>query len=768
MIRTANFPLIVSSAAFAVCACLASFVATAEERVPWTSSNIRGTPEPPMPYVAEAVWPNITFNQGLDITLLASEGFLFVSERFGKIWRILADTSGEAEEKTLVLDMNDLFPNLDRLLGLEFHPDFSANRRVFVYYVTSKLGPGFDCVLGEFRMEEDWKLAPAENGTLLHFHGEGHTGGDIQFGPDGLLYIPIGDLTPPSPPDANMAGQDLGQLGGKILRIDVDGKDPGLPYRIPEDNPFVDLEGVRPEVWAYGFRNPWKLCFHPDADEVWLGDVGWELWEMVHRVVEGGNYGWSIMEGPMPTNTDQDSGPSAITPPVVAYDHYQGASVTGGYFVTGDRLPNLKGSYVYADYVTGKVWALDWDGSIAKNKEIADTQQPIVTFGLDSSGDLLFLPLTRDAPLQRLVANPKSNEPTQFPKWLSETGLFTDTSPQTPAPGVYEFKIKAPMWEDGAESRYWAGLPEKTMLTASLEDRRGSPHVRYYEPKDMALAKSIRKNGRIVETQILHYDGYWRGYSYRWNEDQSDATLVDKDGLSTIIDGEPYRFASRAECFRCHGSNFNRPLAFLPGQVDFDGQIDRFRKLELVDDVFVQGADSQPLTNPYDDDEPLELRARSWLHSNCSHCHKVSGGSGLTAQMNAAVSTEGLELVEHDPKRGYFGLGDAPQIEPGNPYRSILYYRIATKGAGHMPMIGMPTVDHEGVRVVHDWIRSMMPEAPVPETTLNPKNVEEALVLFHKIQVGELSAADEKLAIETCLKHEDPFVVNLFMGMGEE
>ena len=145
-------------------------------------------------------------------------------------------------------------------------------------------------------MDDDWQLAPAENGTLLHFHGSGHTGGDIQFGPDGLLYIPIGDLTPPSPPDANMAAQDLGQLGGKILRIDVDRKDPGLPYRIPENNPFVDLEGARPEVWAYGFRNPWKLCFHPDADEVWLGDVGWEMWEMVHRVVRGGNYGWSIME----------------------------------------------------------------------------------------------------------------------------------------------------------------------------------------------------------------------------------------------------------------------------------------------------------------------------------------------------------------------------------------------------------------------------------------------------------------------------------------
>ena len=146
MTRIPTFQFIGSRVAFAAFICLAFLVARAEERVPWTSSNARGTPGSPMPYVAEAVWPHITFNQGLDITLLEPAGLLFVSERFGKIWRAPADTKGDTEEKTLVVDLNGLFPNLDRLLGLEFHPDFSVNRRVFLYYCTSKMGPCSICM----------------------------------------------------------------------------------------------------------------------------------------------------------------------------------------------------------------------------------------------------------------------------------------------------------------------------------------------------------------------------------------------------------------------------------------------------------------------------------------------------------------------------------------------------------------------------------------------------------------------------------------------
>lgn len=740
-------------------------VARGEERVGWTTSRIHGSPESPPPYIAETVWPHITFNQPLDMTFLESEGLLFVTERLGKIWQLPADLDDRPESARLIADMKEHIPKLNRLLGLAFHPEFAENRKFYLYYALNGQSPGFGLAMSTFEMDSNWKIVTGSQVVLLDFPSEGHTGGDIQFGPDGMLYVPIGDLSPPSPPDPNLSGQDLGQIASKILRIDVNGKDPGLPYRIPKDNPFLGVEGARPEIWAYGFRNPWKISFHPRTGDLWVGDVGWELWEMVYRVEKGGNYGWSVMEGPMPTNAYQKIGPNPITPPTATYDHSKGASITGGYFVTSNRLPGLQDSYVYGDYVTGKVWALEWDGEkVVSNREIADTRQDIVTFGQDASGDVLFLELAPNVSLQRFVVNSDRNRSISFPMRLSETGIFSDVSNQLASPGVYEFEINTPMWQDGHESDYWVAMPGELGVTANVADRRGSPHLNYVKPKDMVLAKTIHKDGYRVETQILHYDGYWRGYSYQWDEDQIDARLVGKEGLNTEVLGESYRFSSRDECIRCHGSNFNRPLAFFPGQMNRDGQLQRFQDLGIVDEVFVEMAEAQPLVDPSDAREPIELRARSWLHSNCAHCHKVSGGSGLTAQMNAAVPTSQLELIGHLPNRGSFGLEGASQIDPGNPYRSILYYRVATKGAGHMPMIGANTLDEAGVQLVHDWIRSLNPEAEVSESTLAPKNVEEALALYHEIQSGALSPEDQKRAIATCLSHSDPFIANLFSG----
>ncbi len=743
--------------------------ALGEDREAWTLSGFHGSAEPAPEYRAEAVWPHITFNQGLDITLLESEDALFITERFGKIWRLPSDFDARPDVAELVVDMNVHIPNLNRLIGLAFHPDYAKNRRIFLYYALNTLQPGFGLKLSEFAMGEEGAVVSGSEKTLLDFSASGHTGGDIQFGPDGFLYVPIGDLVPPSPPDPHRSGQDLGQIASKILRIDIDGEDPGLPYRIPQDNPFVGLEGARPEIWAYGFRNPWKICFHPETGDLWVGDVGWELWEMIYRVEKGGNYGWSVNEGPMPTNPYQETGPTPISPPTATYDHSQGASVTGGYFSTSDRLPDLQGSYVYGDYVTGKVWALDWDGErVVDNRVIADTRQAIVTFGQDRSGDIAFLELDRDVALQRFVVNPPSESSEPFPELLSETGLFSGLGEESSNPGVYEFAINAPMWQDGRESRYWVAMPGETGIESQVQDRRGSPHINYIQPDGMVLAKTIYDGGFRIETQILHFDGYWKGYSYRWNEAQTDARLVSKEGLDTEIFGEPYRFPSRDECIRCHGSNFNRPLAFFPGQMNRDDQLLRFKNLGIVDDTFVEMADFQPLVNPKDTSEPIESRARSWLHSNCSHCHKVSGGSGLTAQMNIAVPSDELELIGHAPNRGYLGLEGAPQIDPGNPYGSILYYRVATQGAGRMPMIGSQILDTDGIRIVHDWIRSLNPERLIPEASLSPKNVEEALALYHKIQSGELSLDEQKRAIASCLTHADPFILNLFSGFESE
>ncbi len=741
------------------------FALFAEERKPWTSSNVHGSPEPPPSYIAEAVWPHITFDQPLDATLLESEETLFITERMGKIWGLPADLRENPSQAELVIDMSQHIPRLLRLLGLAFHPQFADNGKWYLYCVVESDVDNFAVALSEFRMSKTFQLIAGSERKLFHKHGSGHTGGDIQFGPDGYLYIPIGDLTPPSPPDPNRSGQDLSQFASKILRVDVDNYGPNETWGIPKDNPFIEMDGAHPEIYAYGFRNPWKLAFHPETGDLWVGDVGWEMWEMVYRVEKGGNYGWSYTEGPMPTNIDQDTGPISISPPTHTYDHSVGASITGGYFFQSDRLPELKGAYLYGDYVTGKVWALNWDGEqVTSNQEIADTRQDIVSFGQDISGDVFFLELADEVSIQRLVPNPKQTTDKPFPKRLSATGIFQNVLQQKPSNGVYGFEIQTPMWQDGFTSNYWVAMPGTSGINTSTDDRRGFPVINYQKPKDMVLAKTIQNNGHRIETQILHYDGYWKGYSYQWNETQTDATLVPNEGLDTTVEGKAYRFPSRDECIRCHGSNFNRPLAFFPGQMNRDGQLKRFKELGIIDQVFVDVAQAQPLADPYDDSKDLEARARSWLHSNCSHCHKVSGGSGLTNQMNIAVHTKEMELVDAPPMRGDFGILEGTLIEPGNPYKSILYYRSATRAAGHMPMIGSRTIDKAGVQLVHDWIRSLKPEIVATEASQKPENVEEALALYHRIQSGELNAQETEEAIAQCMQSSDPFVVNLFAG----
>lgn len=737
----------------------------ASDRVAWTTNHIEGSPEKSLPFIEEAIWPHITFSEPVDITFLESEGLMFITERFGKIWTLPSDLNASPSKAEQVMDLTRSVPELNNVLGLAFHPGFRENRQIFVHYsvrVPSELG---EVRISRFRLDKSFGIVQGSETVLVKTIGSGHVGGDVQFGPDGMLYFTIGDLAAPSPPDPLNAGQNLGTIAGKICRIDVNHTDRGLPYHIPEDNPFVSLEGARPEIWAYGFRNPWKLSFHPESGEIWTGDVGWEIWEMVHRVKRGGNYGWSVMEGPGALKLDQVKGPTPISPPVAYYSHIEGASITGGYFVTSSRLPELQNTYVYGDYVTGKVWSLHWDGNRAtKNRPIADTRKQIVSFGQDSKGDLLFIDFPHEGQLHRLVPNKGDHQENLFPKKLSDTGLFSDVQKAVASPGVYPFSIKAPTWQDGYDSRYWIGLPDDGRIEANIAYRNELPLIRYSKPANTVLAKTIHKEGRRVETQILHWDGYWNGYSFKWNEEQTDASLVPKEGLDTTVMGNPYRFPSRDECVRCHGSNFHRPLAFLPGQIDKDNQLDKFLELGLIDQNFKRAAKNQPLENPYNKEVSLDQRARSWLHSNCSYCHRVSGGSGVTAMMNRGVPNEKMKLIYSLPEKGSLGLADARLIEPGNPYRSILYYRIATKGAGHMPMIGPKTVDQEGVMLVHDWIRSLIPETPIAKASLSPTSVEEALALYHQIQSGELSGDESKQAIANCLDSSDPFVINLFLG----
>ncbi len=726
----------------------ASLTVSAQQRVPWTTSRISGSPEPPPAYVAEAVWPHLQFTKALDIARLPSRDLIFVTEQKGKIWILPADLNAKPGAPELFANLNADLAEFESVFSIAFHPEFETKREVYVFYRTGiKLEEGTR--ISRFQVADDaLRLEPASEEILLTWLSGGHNGGHLGFGPDGMLYVLAGDAEVPSPPDPLNTGQDTSDLLSSVLRIDVDRRDPGRTFAIPPDNPFLDLSPTRPEIWAYGFRNPWKLCFHPRTGDLWVADVGWELWELLYRVERGANYGWSIVEGPQPIKPLQDMGPSTISPPTHYYGHDEGASITGGYVYESSRLPDLEGAYLYGDFVTGRMWGLWHDGEhIQRNEIIADTRMQIVSFGQAGDGEVIFLNWPNEQHLYRLVPNPDLFRPGQFPTQLSETGLFAETGAQQASPGVYEFQINAPMWQDEASARYWLGLPGEERVKTTQHRINQIPMFRHQKPEGMVLAKTLERDGRTIETQILHFDGTWNGYSYAWNEDETDATLVGPSGEDRLIDGRPWRFHSRAECARCHNGNFTQTLAFLPGQLSRGGQLERFHALGLVDDGFLKGAEVQPLASPYDETQSVAARARSWLHANCSHCHRFSGGGSVPIHLTAEAPLDLTGTLGIDPVKGGFGL-DAPQlIAPGDPANSVLYYRSATAGIGHMPMFGAKTIDDTGLRALHDWIAALGPE-PDTELPTSPETPTQALILLHAYLAGQLSPETATTVIE--------------------
>lgn len=319
-------------------------------------------------------------------------GRLYVVEQGGRLssFERGADGKGAGLRRELELEVSRLH-NEEGFLGIAFHPRFAENGRLFVHRSLRGESRGR---ISEFVRGADGRIDPASERTLIEVRQpwRNHNGGQLEFGPDGMLYIGLGDGGSAGDPQEN--AQDLGNLLGKILRIDVDGRDEGLPYRVPADNPFVGPAfpgNTRGEIWAFGLRNPWRFSFDPATGALWCGDVGQDAYEEIDVVVKGGNYGWRLLEGFADFSPRSKRGPGDPIAPVVVYPHSLGLSVTGGYVYRGPALPCLQGHYVYADYVTGRVWALGvaaaGAAAEARPVELGKVPQP-ASFGLDDAGEL--------------------------------------------------------------------------------------------------------------------------------------------------------------------------------------------------------------------------------------------------------------------------------------------------------------------------------------------------------------------------------------------
>lgn len=370
-------------------------------------------------YVVRRAYPRIQFE--MPVAIAAPPGGhpgLFVVEKRGVIRLLTPDPMAPRARTFLSIrgQVHATGHNDERgLLGLAFDPDYARSGAFYVYYSTKPEGK--TTRLSRFRAppgDLDGPVARDSEEVLLEIPQpwRNHNGGGLTFGSDGMLYLGVGDGG--AARDPHDAGQRLDTLLGKVLRLDVRGpRAPGRAYGVPADNPFVGRAGVRDEIWAYGFRNPWRLTLDRETGALWTADVGQNAAEEVDRVEAGGNYGWRITEAfrcHMPaTGCDREG----LVPPLAEYERSVGVSVTGGYVYRGQRLPELRGAYVYGDFATGRLFALvEGEGSSPRGHLAAEgyhvrslTQFPggLSSFGEDQNGELLMADY-RGGGIYRLVA----------------------------------------------------------------------------------------------------------------------------------------------------------------------------------------------------------------------------------------------------------------------------------------------------------------------------------------------------------------------------
>ncbi len=769
-----------------------------EPRKAWTTSNIKGSPEPPPPFKVVRAFPNVTFKKPLLIARAPGTDRLFVGEEEGVLYSIPNRPDAQRElffdlrKELKTLAKNPGAKEIESVYGLVFHPKFEQNRQCFVCYTMrpKEKSPYLDdgTRVSRFTVPkgDSPRIDPASEEIVLTFVGGGHNGGDMHFGPDGMLYISTGDASPPNPPDRINTGQDCSDLLGSVLRIDVDRKDAGKNYAVPKDNPFVGLKDVRPEIWAFGFRNPWRMSFDRGTGQLWLGDVGWEQWEMVHRIEKGGNYGWSITEARTPIKPTQPIGPAPIRPPTIELPHTIACSVTGGYVYRGKKFPELVGSYVFGDWETRRIWAAKFDGErLTAMPEIVKPSVRVVAFGEDHDGEL-YLADHDSGFLYTLERNKGAAANAGFPKTLGETGLFGDrvrprfgmdkgpaptVEKWTPLPGVVKYEPVLPQWQDGAEAEWHIAVPGEEKIALFDKARPLPGQVNWHDfgtrfPAGTVVAKTISlrqkmqdRKGTRVETQLLHFDGEdWRGYSYAWRPDGSDADLVPADGAErtfTVFDPvmpgrsreHVYTFHSRTQCLSCHNAWSGYVMSFVPKQLNYADQKaswlkghNQLRDLAVAGYVERVGPKDEKL--PIDADylkglgqfsrspgkvlapQPeLEAFARSYLHVNCAHCHRFGGGGGqVVLELDFEKSLKDTGILDVRPKQGDFGLPDARLVAPGDPFRSVLLYRMARFGPGRMPHVGSERPDSRSLYYLMGWIRGLSPN-PQPDDPFTPEQL---------------------------------------------
>jgi glucose/arabinose dehydrogenase len=694
----------------------------AAERVPWANTRLAGSPEPPPPFVAVRAYPQLALKRPVAVEMEPGTGKLLLLQNYA--WEEKRSTLRRFDARPEVSDAETLLELPELAYSVCLHPRYAENGWIYI----GSNGPGANrkphsrIVRYTVDRQAPHGIVAGSARTIIEWPSAGHNGAAMAFGNDGMLYVTSGDGTGLS--DLDNVGQDLSSLCSKVLRIDVENASQTEPYRVPADNPFVGREGIRPETWAYGLRNPWRITADRQSGQIWVGQNGQDLREYAHLLERGANYGWSAYEGSRPFIEGRLRGPSPFTPPTLELDHSVFRSLTGGFVYRGQKFPDLAGAYLYGDYGTGRIWAARHDGQkLLWNRELADTPLAITGFGTNPEGDILVADHSGDA-LYRLEPAPASGAGSQpFPELLSETGLFSSVRALSPAPGVEAYAINAPAWHDGAVAERWLALPGTRAAepngTSNLTVRAW---LTWTLPNGTALAQTLTlpasdgKPPRRLETRVLlKQENDWSAYSYVWNEAQDDAVLAPKDGTQLALADREWRVPSRSDCLACHSRAANFALSLTSAQLHRDvlhGGAARNQVAVFIERGLLRAeepdADAPRLVDPYAPGAPLDERVRSYFATNCAHCHIPNGGGNSTMDLTPWVDPRRQHLVDAVPEHGNFGLSDARLISPGNRAPSVLPTRMALRGnPGQMPPLGTTLPDTAAIQLISEWLQKL-------------------------------------------------------------
>ncbi len=727
-----------------------------EKRERVASSTVVGFPDPPPPYKVVRAITAYRPDFPIQVKNVPGSDRLLVITQPQAYGGTKLEMISEAKPTEAVPMLTT--PTGGTATDFTFHPKFAENGFVYVGW-NGRRGwwdPRKMCFITRYTMQTKppFALDPQSATTILAWESNGHNGLAVTFGLDGTLFVTSGDGTSDS--DTNLTGQRTDLMLAKVLRIDVDHPANGKLYSVPKDNPFVNDKRFVPETWAYGLRNPWRMCTDAKTGHIWVGQNGQDLWESAMLVRKGDNYGWSVMEGGHPFYLERKVGPTPIVKPTVEHHHSEARSLTGGIVYYGERHPELKGAYLYGDYSTGHIWAVKHDGEkVLWHKKIAITPLKITAFSADPKGELLICDHNKagEGGFYTFEPNPAPKE-SNFPRTISASGLFDSVKDHKMKPGVVPYSVNAPFWSDGlykerfvavppgegiAFARGTWGFPDKAVLVKSfaLETTEGDPATRKW-----------------IETRFMtKQGGEWYGYSYLWNDAGTDATLVEANGLDKefavkTAKGERkqvWHYPSRSECMACHSRAANYVLGLCELQMNKDhdygngrveNQIHAFERLGLFKTDWygeVKGRVSDPvnkpepgqrevkpstlfttfptnltkLVDPYDNKQDLTLRAKSWLHVNCATCHVEAGGGNAAMELGFATALDKMRLVDTKPVHSTFDLPDAKLLAPGAPERSVMVHRLGMRGSGQMPPIATNRVDEAGLELLRDWCKSL-------------------------------------------------------------